>query len=80
MIVETHSDHFVDGVRLTVKQAKTENPIDRNIIFYFFSKEPVVQPTETKYEEILVLPDGQLSKWPKGFFDQLRINLSNLIR
>ena len=80
VIVETHSDHFVDGVRLTVKQAKTENPIDRNIIFYFFSKEPVVQPTETKYEEILVLPDGQLSKWPKGFFDQLRINLSNLIR
>jgi len=70
VIVETHSDHFIDGVRL---EAKHNNDLDSGI--YYFSKN---ENLETKIERIEINNDGSLSKWPKGFFDQISLNLREL--
>ncbi len=65
IIVETHSDHLLNGLRLAVKN-KLLSPHD--VVLHFFSR-----PTETGevfVESPAVLENGRLSNWPDGFFDQ----------
>lgn len=65
IIVETHSDHLLNGVRLAVKNGYISN---QNVVLHFFSR-----PTETGevfVESPSVLENGRLSNWPDGFFDQ----------
>lgn len=75
IVVETHSDHFIDGIRIAVKHAGTVE--HSNVAIKYFSKNG---DEETEIEEITVLPDGKLSKWPQGFFDQMSINLRELAK
>jgi len=65
VIVETHSDHLLNGLRLAVK-AKRLVPAD--VVMHFFSR-----PTETGdvfVQSPAILENGRLSNWPVGFFDQ----------
>lgn len=75
VIVETHSDHFIDGIRIAVKHDPAVK--DSDIAIKYFSKN---RDEETEIEEIAVLADGRLSKWPYGFFDQMSINLRELAK
>jgi predicted ATPase len=64
IIVETQSEHIMDGVRLSVKR----NEIDHNsVVFNYLSR------SKDGVSELLtpiVAADGKLSFWPEGFFDQ----------
>ncbi|ELJ8516202.1 DUF3696 domain-containing protein [Vibrio cholerae] len=75
VIMETHSDHVIDGVRIAVKECGNLNAEDV-IIKYFVknSSEP------SKCHDIYVMPNGSLSHWPEGFFDQIQANLRRLAR
>lgn len=73
MVVETHSDHILDGVRLAVRRMKSEFKGDFQVAF--LSKD---QDQETKVDTISIGPDGKLEKWPAGLFDQMGINLRDL--
>ena len=65
IIVETHSDHLVDGIRIAAKK----NQIDNNeISIYFFERDDMEKPTNVN--KIEVLKNGKLSDWPNNFFDQ----------
>ncbi|MFA0012753.1 DUF3696 domain-containing protein [Vibrio lentus] len=69
VIIETHSDHVINGLRLAVSRSKIEH--DRVGIHFFNSKSkniisPVIDST------------GSLSDWPDGFFDQAEKDLSEL--
>lgn len=75
VIVETHSDHFIDGIRIAVKHSEVVD--HSNISIKYFTKN---LREETEIEDISVLPDGKLSKWPPGFFDQISINLRELAK
>lgn len=75
IIVETHSDHFVDGVRLAVKQYKELSPHDCSI--HYLTRE---KGKESVNEKITISEHGKLSSWPIGFFDQTSINLSKLAK
>ncbi|HHQ6558687.1 TPA: AAA family ATPase [Serratia fonticola] len=75
IIVETHSDHFLDGVRLAVKQFDVLLPENCSILY--FSREKNLESTS---EEIKINKDGKLTSWPVGFFDQASINLSKLAK
>ena len=72
VFVETHSDHFMDGIRIAVRDGLI-GPDD--IAFHYFdrdgNKSVVTSP------EIDV--NGRLSKWPTGFFDQHDENLARLL-
>ena len=73
VILETHSDHVLDGVRLAV----AENLIrPEDVAMYFFSRDDAgVHVTAPA-----VRPDGSLDSWPEGFFDQQERNLARLVQ
>lgn len=70
VIIETHSDHLLDGIRLAVKA--NENIIAEKIKIYFFTKKI---NEATVAEQVALKPDGKLDRWPEGFFDQHSKNL-----
>lgn len=74
IIVETHSDHLLDGIRLAVKNS---NDIisGQDVKIKFFSKSEM---NGTEIEDIFLRDDGKLDHWPTGFFDQFSINLRSL--
>ncbi|MGF7144124.1 putative ATPase [Anaerotaenia torta] len=67
VIVETHSDHLLNGIRLSVKN----RVIDRNLVRlnYFYQTEEAMMPRHRKSSPA-ILEDGSLSDWPEGFFDE----------
>ena len=72
VFVETHSDHFIDGVRIAVRDGIVE-PED-TAIHYFERIDGKAVVKSPKVDS-----DGRLSEWPVGFFDQYEENLSRLI-
>lgn len=75
VIVETHSDHVINGIQI----ASAKKEIDNNsVIINFFSQtEDNPQPM---IENITINEKGELSKWPKGFFDQTQIDFAELFK
>ena len=74
IILETHSDHVLNGIRLSVKQ-KLISPND--VRLQFFTRNVATGDCTTETPSIL--PDGQLTNWPEGFFDQWEKSLSSLL-
>jgi len=76
LIIETHSDHILNGIRVGVK----ETPVlkDRTQLFYF---KKVVMPTEqySKITNIEVDKNGMLSDYPENLLAEWSNQLSKLI-
>lgn len=73
IFVETHSDHFVNGVRLAIKSGLARGD---SVSFAFF--EPPLHGETAEVTSISVDDRGILSQWPRGFFDQIESDLSRL--
>jgi predicted ATPase len=74
VIVETHSDHFLNGVRLGVKENKIINSdISINYLNYD-AKEEASENTPIFIDE-----QAMLDEWPKGFFDETEKTLLELL-
>lgn len=76
IIIETHSDHIINGIRVGVK----ENPVmkDRTILFYF---EKVITDSE-QYSEITNIEidnKGELSEYPKNLLEEWSNQLLKLL-
>ena len=72
VIVETHSDHFVDGTRIAVRDGLIEpDATDFHYLDRTGGRTVVSSPR--------VDADGRLSSWPRGFFDQHEKNLAKLL-
>lgn len=74
IIIETHSDHFINGIRVATKQKKIK-PEQSKI--YYFKKDK--DEMETKIDEINIGEDGGISAYPEGFFDQFDDDLDKLL-
>jgi predicted ATPase len=74
IIVETHSDHLLNGIRLAVKRQKLEAD---SVSLHFFHRQ--IETGDAFVESPKVLPDGKLSAWPDQFFDQWDKDLDALI-
>jgi len=66
LFIETHSDHFLNGVRVAVKEKVV--PVNQVQVFY-------LERSDTSVHESLVVnpeidKDGRIDIWPKGFFDE----------
>jgi predicted ATPase len=72
VIMETHSDHVINGVRIAVKKGRLA---PGQAVFHYFRGDgtgvEVVSPQ--------VDADGMLDQWPEGFFDELENTLDQLI-
>lgn len=72
IILETHSDHILNGIRLSVKNKQIAREKIR--LHYFFQE---ISTDLTIGEKVIhtkcspvILEDGSLSDWPDGFFDE----------
>ncbi|WP_067177843.1 DUF3696 domain-containing protein [Sulfurospirillum sp. UCH001] len=74
IILETHSDHIINGIRKAIKNKIISH---QDVIFNFFEKSENVG--ENNIFEIYPFENGVLSNWPKGFFDQYENDLLELI-
>lgn len=73
VIVETHSDHVLNGIRLAAKQGELDPSTVR---LHFFSKG---SSASADFETPELGGDGRLSYWPEGFFDQWDRSLDELL-
>lgn len=74
IILETHSDHVLNGIRVAVADGSAALQPEQVVINFFRAEDdeaPAVQSIELKQT-------GQLSAWPAGFFDQTQIDLALL--
>lgn len=74
VIVETHSDHFFDGIRIAVKES--ENDLCDKVITYWFEQD---EHRNTQEEVCYIDNNGRVAKWPKGMFDQFEIDAYKLM-
>jgi len=74
IIVETHSDHLLNGLRLAVKNKHLRS---EEVVMHFFSRS--VETGEVFVQSPAVLESGRLSNWPDGFFDQWDKNIEALL-
>lgn len=72
VIVETHSDHVLNGVRLAVAEEQVLRPEDA-LVHYFGAEQVGSLP-------IAFTEKGELTEWPHGFFDQIELDLGRLAR
>ncbi len=76
IIVESHSEHFLNAIRVATKQ-DILTPADS--IIYYFSK--ITDSMETKVDKLLIDENGKINEnWPKGFFDEYDTQLDQLIK
>jgi predicted ATPase len=73
LIIETHSDHIINGVLKCCFDAERGNRgIDKdNVSIYYFGGKD--RNNVSLYDKITIEEGGQLDFQPKGFFDQLEI-------
>lgn len=67
IIVETHSDHILNGIRISVKNKMINS---EDVKMFFFMKEDI----GTSFHTNIYLPqmddEGNIDIWPEGFFDE----------
>ncbi|OQX97236.1 MAG: hypothetical protein B6I20_13100 [Bacteroidetes bacterium 4572_117] len=73
-IIETHSDHILNGLLVSVKK-QIINPNETKV--YFFDRETTMH--ETKVMNLPVLEGGKIKKPPKKFFDRMDKDLDTLM-
>jgi predicted ATPase len=64
VIIETHSDHILNGIRRAVK---TEKLASEDVAIHFF------QPRSQQNPQVIsptINDEGDIDTWPEGFFDQ----------
>ena len=76
VIVETHSDHLLNGIRVAVKQGNLQ--CNKTQIHYF-TNTPVTSADRYKIS-FAIEEDGSLERWPAGFFDEWDNMLTELLK
>lgn len=75
IILETHSDHVLNGVRRAVKERVIA---PEQVAIHFFA--PRQEHSErSQVVSPLIDPDGNIDHWPEGFFDQFDKDIATLI-
>ncbi|MEQ6358004.1 DUF3696 domain-containing protein [Lysinibacillus sp. M3] len=72
VIVETHSEHVVNGARL---QLANMRETEKLLINFFSQKDRSIE-----VDEVYLNAFGELSSWPEGFLDQDRKDLRELLK
>jgi len=74
ILIETHSDHILNGIRLAVHERKTSAS---NVALYHSKWSPGGKSPSLTL--VGIDENGRLSEWPDGFFDELERSLDQLI-
>jgi predicted ATPase len=74
VVVETHSDHLLNGIRIYAK--KSDNAFNEKVQIHWFELD---KNKNTDVQSTTIAPDGRLYEWPVGLFDQFEINANQLL-
>lgn len=74
IIVETHSDHILNGIRVAAKKAEILNT---DVSVHFFSRD--IETGESSVVSPILYSNGRFSEWPEGFFDEWSKALDELL-
>ena len=75
VIVESHSDHILNGIRVAVRQ-KIIAP--DQVRLYYLSRPADTDQLSSKVDSPRVDEDGRIDEWPEGFFDEWEKGLEQL--
>lgn len=75
VIVETHSDHLVNGIQIACAKKEISS---KDVTINFFNQEKDAQQPTVK--SISINEKGELDCWPKGFFDQSQRDFAELFK
>lgn len=75
VIIETHSDHLFNGIRIQAKKDET-NKFAEQVKLYWFELD---DNNNTEVSKSTLNNDGRIDNWPNGMFDQFEINASELL-
>ena len=70
--METHSEHIINGFRKEMLKNNCALTY-KDASIYFFDYDFSVKQLE-------IQPNGRISNWPKGFFDQETFDLAEIMR
>ena len=68
VILETHSDHVLNGVRRAVKRGKISP--DNTVLHFFRLRQDAERDEVAQVQSPSLDTDGNIDSWPDGFFDQ----------
>lgn len=74
VILETHSEHLVNALRIAVRRGILAPDA---VALHFFEQD---SRGATVVQEIAIDPTGRLDRRPRGFFDQATQDLGELMR
>lgn len=74
VVIETHSDHVLNGVRLAVHDGKL--PSDE-VQLHYFQRDP--QNGQARVTSPHIDRNGRIDQWPDGFFDEWDKSLETLL-
>ena len=76
VIVESHSDHVLNGIRVAVRNMNETNKDETDKVKLFY----LSRSTETpKVDTPTIDKHGRIDDWPEGFFDEYEKSLLELI-
>lgn len=73
VILETHSDHVLNGIRRGVKAGKL--PAQDVALHFFKTRSP--EQDEAQVISPVLDEEGNVDTWPEGFFDQFDIDMNH---
>lgn len=73
VVIESHSDHVLNGIRLAVKEGLLDSS---GATVHYFSRD---DDGRIAISTPNIGPDGMLSQWPVGFFDEWDRALNDLL-
>ncbi len=74
VIIETHSDHLLNGIRIATKKSVIKA---NDVVLHFFNRELGALSTTVTTPQLD--ENGRLDQWPEGFFDEWENGLAELL-
>ena len=82
LIIETHSEHIINRLRLRAINLQTEKPINDSVKIYFTENlkkdEKEYKKGNTLFSQLNINEYGAISDWPEGFFDESSENAEEI--
>lgn len=76
VILETHSDHVLNGVRVAVYEGRLSPELTK---IHFFNRREVADRAIHEVVSPMMDRDGRIDPWPAGFFDEWDAALDRLL-
>ncbi|MEG4576242.1 DUF3696 domain-containing protein [Microcoleus sp. N3A4] len=76
VVIETHSDHVLNGIRLAVHGGKLD---PKDVQLHYFQRQKKEEQAVTEVISPKIDRNGRIDRWPDGFFDEWDNSLEILL-